>query len=289
MLRFSRIAVVLAVTALASAGVSAAAAAAPTGSAVVRVMANQGKAAAYWTPDRMRHALPGDRLVADDVRKARQNGSLSHLVERGQPQSAQAIAAAPNIAPIAHIGKVFMTLDGTDYVCSGNSVTSGNHDVVATAGHCVKDGSGSWVSNFVFVPDYNNGSEIYGEYSARTVVTTSGWANSGDLNYDTGFAVMAANGSEHVNNGVGASGVAFNQSRGRAYTLYGYPAAPPFNGETLQTCSGTARQDSQGSTDQGVSCTMTAAARPAARGSSAAAPTASRTRSTASATTTSRT
>ena len=39
-------------------------------------------------------------------------------------------------------GRVFFTLDGTDYSCSGSTVDSANADVVMTAAHCVSDGDG---------------------------------------------------------------------------------------------------------------------------------------------------
>lgn len=34
----------------------------------------------------------------------------------------------------------------------------------------------------------------------------------------------------------GICGVAFNMARGLTYTAYGSPAAPPFTGNTLQSC-----------------------------------------------------
>lgn len=259
MLKACRFAVLTVALAALLVGVSqsAAAAAPASGSTVsVRMASGDQAVAAYWTPERMENAIDGDGLIAEAVKRAQAIVTAPVPVTVGDPTSIPA-SDTPSIAPIAHIGKVFMTLDGEDYVCSGNSIASGNHDVVATAGHCVKDGTGSWVTNFEFVPAYDNGSAPYGKYAARTVVTTTGWANNGDLNYDTGFAVMNTLNGQHVNTAAGASGVAFNQARGSSFTLYGYPAAPPFNGETLQTCSGAARQDDQSSTDQGVSCNMT--------------------------------
>ena len=57
---------------------------------------------------------------------------------------------------------------------------------------------------------------------------------------------------------VGGQGVGFNLARGLSYNAYGYPAAPPFNGETLQSCSGTASDDVWGGTQsQGIPCNMT--------------------------------
>lgn len=58
-----------------------------------------------------------------------------------------------------------------------------------------------------------------------------------------------------------ADGTPANVVRGTkqlAYDAFGYPAAPPFSGETLQSCSGTAQDDPFGGTQsQGIPCTMT--------------------------------
>jgi hypothetical protein len=49
--------------------------------------------------------------------------------------------------------------------------------------------------------------------------------------------------SQRLADVVGASGVTFNAARGLSYKAFGYPAAPPFNGESLKSCSGTATSD----------------------------------------------
>jgi hypothetical protein len=206
-------------------------------------------ATAYWTPDRMRAAVPATAPAGEHP--------ATTAPAKGAPVTKAAVAPkAAAVATVSHIGKVFFTLGGTDYVCSGNSVASGNGSVVSTAGHCVNEGPGDFATNWVFVPAYDNGSAPYGQWTATDLYTTSQWKNDGDITYDTGFAVVSGSGT--LADEVGASGVAFNQDRGLSYTLYGYPAAPPFDGETLQSCSGTASDDPFGQSEsQGVSCDMT--------------------------------
>ena len=52
--------------------------------------------------------------------------------------------------------------------------------------------------------------------------------------------------------------MAFNLARHLSYTANGYPAAPPFDGETLKSCAGTAVDDSFGGTQsQGISWNVT--------------------------------
>lgn len=209
---------------------------------------------AYWTPKRMRNATPADRPAA--------SGAASTTVARGEPARVTARkpggGPTPTASVVATTGKVFFTLGGTNYVCSGAATSSANRDVVTTAGHCVNEGPGAFATNWAFVPAYNSGSRPYGTWTARTLVTTSAWANQGDINYDGGFAVMNTLNGQHLTDVVGGQGIAFNLARGLTYQAYGYPAAPPFTGETLQSCSGTAQNDIYGGTQsQSIPCNMT--------------------------------
>jgi hypothetical protein len=225
-------------------------------------------AAEYWTADRMRAAIPGDAL-ADAA--AKRLATASETVTKGKNTKVKPSTAgkpsssspkfAREAAPVDHIGKVFFTMGGANYVCSGNAVTSKNESTVATAGHCVNEGPGAFVSNFIFVPAYNNGAEPYGRWSARDLHTTPQWQSKGDIAFDTGFAVVNRNAAgQTLEEVVGASGVEFNADRGVQYTSYGYPASAPYNGETLWSCQGSATNDTKHPefNTQGIPCTMTA-------------------------------
>ena len=79
------------------------------------------------------------------------------------------------------------------------------------------------------------------------------------MQYDTGFAVVSQLNGQNLADVVGASGVEFNQPRGLTYKSYGYPAAAPFTGQTLVSCTGKAGNDAinpQFET-QGIPCDMT--------------------------------
>ena len=52
-------------------------------------------------------------------------------------------------------------------MCSGTATSSANGDVVTTAGHCVNEGPGAFVTNFAFVPAYDNGAAPYGTWTGR--------------------------------------------------------------------------------------------------------------------------
>jgi V8-like Glu-specific endopeptidase len=214
----------------------------------------------YWTPERMEAATPGDVLIADEI-----TGITAPVTESGAPASVPAQSADSAVSPrataqrpVSTIGKVFFNLGGSDYVCSGNSVASANESTVASAGHCVNEGPGAFATRWIFVPAYENGNAPYGQWSASELAAPTQWTSGGDISFDTGFATVAPLNGQSLSDTVGASGVAFNQSRGLSYTAFGYPAASPFNGESLKSCTGTATPDPFGqSASQGIPCDMT--------------------------------
>jgi hypothetical protein len=215
--------------------------------------ASADRVADYWTAERMRSAKAPATPSATNASSARVAKGTATTVRAKKPG-----APVPTASVVATTGKVFFTLGGVNYVCSGTATSSANRDVVTTAGHCVNEGPGAFATNWAFVPAYNNGSRPYGTWTARTLVTTSAWANQGDINYDGGFAVMNTLNGSHLTDVVGGQGIGFNLARGLSYNAYGYPAASPFNGETLQSCSGTASDDVWGGTQsQSIPCNMT--------------------------------
>ncbi|MHA7238770.1 trypsin-like serine peptidase [Arthrobacter sp. TMS1-12-1] len=250
-------------SALMTAGpVQAAPAAPPAEAATVSHAQTEGQAAldAYWTADRMKNAKPANTINSGWAAEGR-----SIMPKAGQQQSVAKAPQQPVVetrataqSTVPRIGKVFFTQGGQNYVCSGNSVQSGNQSVVATAGHCTHDLSTGWVTNFVFVPAYNNGAAPYGKFTARSLVSTSEWVARNDINYDGAFAVMNTLNGRTLAATVGASSIGFNMSRGLTYSAYGYPAASPFNGERLFSCYGKASADRIGGTQsQGIPCDMT--------------------------------
>lgn len=161
------------------------------------------------------------------------------------------------------VGKVFFTSAGTRYVCSGSGVTAGNESLVVTASHCVHDGDGvsdHFVSNFLYVPGYTNGSAPNGEWaSVRLFAGSTNWDTSaGDFTHDVGFAKVETHGGGTLSDALGAQGITFGRGPGLTTTSYGYPAAAPFDGQTRRSCGpGTTIRDPYGSQTQGLKCDMT--------------------------------
>ncbi|MFC5929419.1 hypothetical protein D6T64_19700 [Cryobacterium melibiosiphilum] len=225
----------------------------------------------YWTPERMQAAAPGDVLVEEKAARKTDEPpqaaaqSARSASPRGRSHGTRSHGSGSHTAPPAvpatssnHIGKVFFTLQGLDYVCSGNAIVAANENTVATAGHCVSSGPGAYASRVVFVPAYLNGAAPFGQWLATDLFAPTQWSEDGDISYDTGFAVVQSPTGSTLSDTVGASTVAFNQSRGLGYTAYGYPAMAPFNGESLQTCGGGAIADPYAQTQsQGIPCDLT--------------------------------
>ncbi|EYT47923.1 trypsin-like serine peptidase [Brachybacterium muris] len=225
----------------------------------------QDEAVEYWTEERMEEATPADELVEDkgaapaEVERDSEHLKVPAVSPSDLPQTAaETVPGSGDVAGTDHIGKVFFTVGGADYVCSGNSVASTNGSTVSTAGHCTSSG-GAWATNWVFAPGYDHGETPHGLWAATEIVSTDQWVSSEDINYDLAFAkVQSDTATGTLAETVGASGIAFNEERGLEYSAYGYPAQSPFDGEGMEQCHGTASDDTLGGTQsQGIDCDMT--------------------------------
>jgi hypothetical protein len=217
----------------------------------------------YWTVERMLHAVPPpSRLLSAD--RARQRGPYAPLGEPGvQEATAPSASSGGALWPAQGAvrsteGKVFFSLGGKDYVCSASTVTSANRDLVVTAGHCVKDGTGAWSQNWIFVPGYRDGGGPYGGFTARKMYVPDQWSGSATDDYDVAMVDLSPRNGRHVQDAAGAQAIAFGQRGGRQTWAFGYPALGQYDGEYLAYCSGRPRPDPHGSVnDQGLRCDMT--------------------------------
>jgi hypothetical protein len=217
---------------------------------------------AYWTPARMRAAAPAAVEPAEGAVPA------AALADPGTPTyvqpSAPGEATSPRLRggdvamratdvssesagfPRRVHGKVFLTLGGEDYACSGTVVNSFSHTVVWTAAHCVNgaDIGLGFAENWMFVPGYRDGQRPYGTWTASKLLAPSQWRDAANVRYDIGAALLARDGEGRgIEDVVGSQGIAFNQSRNQNFEALGYPAGdmlpllpPNFDGERLWSC-----------------------------------------------------
>lgn len=241
----------------ASAPVAAASAgpSAPSGVAVGGWSAAQ--ASSFWTPGRMRSAIPleGTRPGAPGSNPHGPGGTATSPGAEATPSSGPPPPVAPhsNFAevpdptdPVSRVnGAVFFELEGSLARCSGTAVESPNLSVVFTAGHCVHEGGGGkrrWYrGRWTFVPGYRFGQRPFGVFPARWLDATRRWVGEGNENFDVAAAVVGRNEKgQRLQAAVGADRIAFNLSPRQTFDIHGYPAGRPFDGETQRRCSGAA-------------------------------------------------
>ncbi|MBB5925757.1 trypsin-like serine peptidase [Streptomyces echinatus] len=234
----------------------------PSAAAHTASATEQHRARAFWTAERMRGATPLDLLLTEQAAK-----TLKSPEPHGSPTTVAptpALASFPQAggpwtgggAVVTTSGRVFFTFQGRTASCTGNAVTSQNASTVVTAGHCVKY-QGSWHTNWVFVPAYNNGNAPYGQWTAARTLTTPQWEASEDINYDVGAAVVAPLNGKTLTSVVGAQGIQFNGGYNKPMYSFGFPAAAPYDGTKLIYCGGNSSKDFLFTQDHSLGCNMT--------------------------------
>src|SRR4051794_31271873 len=132
----------------------------------------------FWTRRRMAAATPLDSVPVRNRAAARGRPETEthrvvptlirptagrHAPKAGAALRTSTVSARARAVPRPYTnvpdrlnGKVFFTIGGSPFVCSGTVVNSRNRDMVDTAGHCVSDGAGNFYENWVFVPAYSS-------------------------------------------------------------------------------------------------------------------------------------
>jgi hypothetical protein len=133
--------------------------------------------------------------------------------------------------PYMTVGKVFFSLNGSNYVCSGSAI---GNKAVLTAGHCVSEGGQNrWANNWVFVPAYANGDKPYGTWSAFYFYAFKAWLANHEWGRDVGFACVSNQNGNTLAQTVGNLGFSWNQARKKHWNVFGYPSGSPWDGEWM--------------------------------------------------------
>ncbi|MFE6779268.1 trypsin-like serine peptidase [Streptomyces sp. NPDC057702] len=214
-----------------------------------------------WRPDRMARARQPPQADTGDGRGPGGTDRVPKPVPARQ-------VPRPYHRNMAPVGKVFFDRPDGPTVCSGTVVRDpahpGRSNLVWTAGHCVHAGArGGWMRNIVFVPSYNDRGhpaprvagaaprEVspYGVWWADWSQTSDGWLRYGGTRDERGsaydFAVLHVrpeHGAASLEETVGAAvPVWFGAppaGRISGISVYGYPAAPPYDGARMFRCAG---------------------------------------------------
>jgi protein-S-isoprenylcysteine O-methyltransferase Ste14 len=199
----------------------------------------------YWTPERMREAVPLDGPTAPAT-------SMPPLATTSaQPPDQETDPALDTAYPQRLHGILFISFGSSNGACSATVVTSRNRSVILTAAHCVVqpavEGSSPalWATNVLFVPGYRNGVAPLGGYVATTGRASFAWVTTGDLSVDVGAFTLEPQAGVPVETALGSRGVSFNRPLGTykknktRFQVFGYPAEPSafYDGERLILCN----------------------------------------------------
>ncbi|MDA3806215.1 serine protease [Clavibacter sp. CT19] len=231
-------------TAPAVAAISASGSASAVGFSVSS--AEAASAVAVWTPERRAAAIDLDGVSGS----APAHDALA-------ASAASAVSNAQRIAPVSHMGRLFIHRDGDYFSCSANVVESANRSTIATAGHCLTSHQ-VFSTDMVFYPGYEEGQPAVGEFPVVGGNVTTGWyqRNDGDQAEDTAFLAVGHDAAgDDLQSVAGASPVRFFEPAAQEASMYGYPAGPPFDGSELERCAGPGHATSAMQID--LACNMT--------------------------------
>ena len=227
-----------------------------------------------WTAEELRAAKPypileargSGRPTAAAPKPTGPTGSIPWQAPQGQPTtrtdggvSIQSTTLSPPYTsfPASANGRLFFTQNGISYSCSASMIK--DHSIW-TAGHCVHAGNNSangWSTNMTFIPQYYNGSAPLGQCSVYNIWTHMDWYTNGNPNgLDHDYAGGAIGCS--VVGSTGKYGFAWNWPYPQQVKALGYPADPPFTGQSLVQCdSSFYRFDIGTPRTYGIVCDMT--------------------------------
>jgi hypothetical protein len=236
----------------------------------------------YWTPKRMKNAVPRDFVMTKrGVVPAKKGGGSSRPDKPGGGGG----GSTPTVtgaswndggAGLDWTGKVYFTLGSTNYVCSASTVYDGKSSIsmVLTAGHCTYDETnGGFAKKFMYVPGYDAVAPINcfstpgSCFTAQALVLRNEFATAGGFNeqaiqHDWAFAVFdngVNGGSLDGSKGNKAFGIDIALNARDTVQSFGYPAAGKYGGQDLIYCLGPVAADANYNT-WGLACDMTGGA-----------------------------
>ncbi|MDB1086061.1 trypsin-like peptidase domain-containing protein [Streptomyces sp. ACA25] len=151
---------------------------------------------------------------------------------------------------IGNVGKLVLELaDGTIGVCSGAVVDAANGSVVATAAHCVQTQEDPAVPQDVwFLPGLERDAAAYREtgWKVASFHLPADWDINRQLSdllpHDYAFLTLELQDGRTVQEVHGANRPSFEPvPESEQVITLGYPAGPPYDGETQHYCEGPTR------------------------------------------------
>jgi hypothetical protein len=245
--------------------------------------AKQARIVKYWTPARMANAKPRDFVktkrgfvpAARGGKPGKPPKDPGDGGDGGGDGGVQVTGASwtQGGPALAGTGKVFFTMAGNNYQCSGATVddkSRSSYSLVLTAGHCAYDETnGAFATKWMFVPEYDSSPSgdcsvtEHGCFTASALVvhkqySSAGGFNSQAIKHDWAFAVVGAgNQGGQLDAKVPYFSIGFDAASEARYS-FGYPAQGKYSGSDLVYCAGPVISDSgTGDNTWGLPCDMT--------------------------------
>ena len=218
---------------------------------------------AYWTPERIAHAIPRDF----------ERTSSGRLAAKGKPGGGGSAAVTGaswtgNGLVETQSGRILFTMGGVDYICSGSVIddtsVSNGYSTVLSAGHCAYDSTDGWATKWMYIPDFDDAptytcaNSAVGCWTASRLAVHSQFVSAGGFNdqavaVDFSFARVGLGGKGLVGTDeLDAKTSGYTLKMGNTVSLsdtlwaFGYPAAGKYHGNDLVYCKGSLRNDPYG-------------------------------------------
>lgn len=152
-----------------------------------------------------------ESIMVDEISKL---GDTETTTEKGAPVPVNEY----NNPPYRYAGKLFFSTSRGGSSCTASVV---GKNVLLTAAHCVF--SGSFHTNILFCPQFNNGNCPVGRFSATNIFITQEYRASRANHRDVAFLRVAPSGGRSIGDVLGALQVRYNQPYQFSHVALGYP------------------------------------------------------------------
>jgi len=189
--------------------------------------AESKKALDYWTPERIKQAVPHTMPELTEAEAAKQGINVKAAQQfAGAPVQGSIRAVVPEtnntVFPYSLMGKILTSYndptEGPGFTCSATYAYSNSFGVLLSAGHCVYNCSAQWFfDNFVFYQQFENG-----KYTLRQIQNVGVEVALCDANNNVVYASDYAFAQVDPITDTETVGVDFNSTYTK-WTSYGYP------------------------------------------------------------------
>lgn len=155
--------------------------------------------------------------------------------------------ADPVVGGLSSSSVGVLVIDDGRHQCSAAMVASTSRRLLATAAHCVWL-AGRWqIDGAFFVPGFASGEEPYGRWPVERAWVPTSWQQADSpiddvaANSDYAFVALQSRHGRLPEDVLGAQGIAWDTGDQVEVAALGYPAAAPYDGQSLRGCTGSAR------------------------------------------------